>query len=1103
MAEVERDYFQGVLVPDERWSSDTLVDKGAGATDSDYTSAGPRPGTPQPQQSDGLMALEASHKQSQDGHLEVQLIRGGHPGTDLAELGFIDVAQGETGGDVKGWDSFQGITGFDSVTYTNVAPATDPPVHVIRLHSGKLLMCGVISNTNQHRTHRYDPDTSAWTQVGNPPVASLAALKCSCLLQLPTGRVLYYHVNQNPSQVDVYRSDDEGTTWVLHSAGVLEVGLQDSGSAVPTPTLLRAAYANGQVVLFVRYTDGTLGFTDLQQYASDDLGKTFEHVSDSFYADSGNSLQPRYIDLVGLREGGFAFITYEFVVGSGVYRYFARTLDSAYSPLGESAALQTLSSTTTDDCIGLAVWEDEDGTLYSLVNERDVPAVERRYTTWRSDNGGGSWDDFANLCWRGQNLSEHFDDYSIASTGGRAFCLSRFGARATAYAGPSVVVIELGGFSRHTLPFYVPTIGESNFDALRQHGWGGRGAGGGVGLSWFPIELPDNMGWNLSAGAAGTANLIAPGALQLSTGIGQQRSYNINIGGAYSKLIAEVEVEVDGGSGNPLSIEVGAVVHLSDGATYDHTLWLRVHDAGYVVFDPIAGAQVYAVNLDMKTTRLIRIAMEKGNPNGFITTWHCDDKHHREWVEDGNGNLQDGGGASGVASEIHFGNFTVGAAAHVSRWQLCQLGVDVDYWSARDQSVYAQSWTSPADLFGKSVSVYPYLLKDGVKVRASTGPGALGDKWDVEAEYDYPIEALDPHLMPSPSRPWRSITDAATVNIVWDLESASVDASYMENLSLGFALLDINFRQAFVQGYDGAAWQTVGTFNVMEGFTSLDYVRSGAKLRPDPAAAVVGQRYFDYHAHAGDHVDLGGGSIRKLARNTEGAWRGTGYSGKVPTLTIDPTQYDDTEPASGQLNLWRRNALLVVHNYSGTYDRWRLRIPAQSTAEGYFQVGQFVPGSFVIFGHQYDRGWETTHSPNVEVFERVNRSIRTRRLGRTRREYEMAWTKTAVDATLVELTGPNPDHLAGYVGGGGVATPYDVARVLSGLLERVEYRAPLVVARYIPQGSVAAGSSFQMLNDRAWLYGRIQSDVRVEGVVGRETVSEVERVQKLTVVEEV
>ena len=106
--EMTRTEFQGILFPDEQWTRDKVAARGAGATDSDHTEAGAFPGDAVPQQTTD-MALEASHEQSDDGHLEVQCLRGGHPGIDGAELGFRDVDAGDIGNGIKGWDSFQAV----------------------------------------------------------------------------------------------------------------------------------------------------------------------------------------------------------------------------------------------------------------------------------------------------------------------------------------------------------------------------------------------------------------------------------------------------------------------------------------------------------------------------------------------------------------------------------------------------------------------------------------------------------------------------------------------------------------------------------------------------------------------------------------------------------------------------------------------------------------------------------------------------------------------------------------------------------------------------------------------------------------------------------
>ena len=104
-----------------------------------------------------------------------------------------------------------------------------------------------------------------------------------------------------------------------------------------------------------------------------------------------------------------------------------------------------------------------------------------------------------------------------------------------------------------------------------------------------------------------------------------------------------------------------------------------------------------------------------------------------------------------------------------------------------------------------------------------------------------------------------------------------------------------------------------------------------------------------------------------------------------------------------------------------------------------------------------------------------------------------------MDASSVQAASAVPDYVAGTTGGLPVATRSDIARTLEGALrEAASADAPVVYIGRIPTNSATPDT---LNNARQFLYGRASGQYRREHVTGDETVSEVDRIAKITITE--
>ena len=1111
--EITKNHFQGLLLGDEGISNDTLKAKGAGATDSDYTQAGSYPGTPVPAV-DTYMALEASGDQAQDGQLEVVTLRAGHPGPEKAGLGFRDVKGGDTASMIKGQDPYVAITGWNPVSWTAVAPSSNNTLDVLKLQSGKLMLTGITDAADVPKIYVFNPETDVWAAVTNPGIPAETSFLPTSLVQLPSGRVLLFAQSANPVQMDVYRTDAEGQTWTPHAYGALQTNVYSSGY---TNKRYCSAYNNGQILLIVWTRNATGPILDMAQYASDDNGGSFQQVDASFYTSTGAGRQVWWPQVTAIPGGGFVVATWEYT--GAQYAYHVRKLYSAFQAASAVTGDTITALQGVNLSVGLTTWTDEDQILYILASDLNGAGTERYYRLFHSLDGGETWDLYNYNAWGVPNVTEYLQDFDVASTGGRAILVSRFVAAAGSYDGQSVASIPLGGFSSHTVPLLDEPTSYKTFSTVQYVGHGSRSASILTGLTYIPIATPDAMGWTLSGGAGGTGTLTAAGQFQIDTtpAGAVTRYYYTQYAYDEEELFSEFALQVDSG-GSQVTDDCSVRLQLSDGATYGHIIILRFNTAGFAVFDLAAGANVFTQALDMTSMRHIRVAMESPTAHtnaGRVRVWYADDEHIRDWVEaGGSSTVNSDAGASGLRDRMEWG------CRAATNTIVCQWEAPVGYemnsgpasarftWNERSDGVYASTWANPDDIRPFSAPTAPLLLKNDTKIRAISGPTKIGDSWDIQPGYTYPISAIDSNLNPSPREPWRSTTDAATVDIVWDTETL-YNNGYMDNSTLGLALVNCNFKTAVLEGWTGAAWVNIGSINTAEGYAALKFARKGRRIKPDSTQATKGTRYLWFEDHVGDTVDLGasGGEgdnrYHKIAHNTEGAWRGLGVTTKTPTITLATDYLDGAEVATGTMDIWRRDVLLIVHGYVQAYDQFKLRIAAQDTADGHFQIGTLLFGSLAIFGKNHSLGYSTLRSPSVEIVETTGRKRSSRLLGPRRREYELSWTDTIVDNTNVEIDDPNPDYVAGQVGGLPIATPYDTIRVVEGVLDRIEHRKPIVLCRYIPQSTSGGGLTHQILDRRLWMLCRAPNPLNTTAILGTEGVDEAEQLDTVTFIEEV
>ena len=1084
----ERNYtqYQGILAHEKLFGTDTLAAKGAGATDSDYTQAGSKPGTATPDQTSDLV-LALSGTQSEDGSLKIRTNRAGHPGAGgRGGMLWRDVDGGDSSSEYKGWDTYGTVTGWQDLyrTVDVTAPILTP--HVIRLKSGKLLACGIeCLGANPEFCQRYDPATSSWTGIEVAAASDLISTTtpAATIMELDSGRVVLY-IGRTDFQADAYYSDDEGDTWAIYAERVLEV---PSPAAI---TEMRCAYSNGDAIMLVGYNDGTLNLT---QSASDDFGQSFTRVVSDWNTKTAEL--PELLNVFGKRDSGFFVSFYDGTATTVLGRH----ISTAFESIQDVDIITTVAIGSVPQ--GLAVWEDEDGKVYALNSEGTGLTVINLLS--RSLDGGYTWEEW-NAPAIGLDgvlgVTDYFKLFGCNSTGGRALMLTHYEANTNVAHPMTVSVVELGGWSRHTQP---AVDGSTEFPDVDYLTWWNV-VGGLNALVWLPMERPNVMaaGGVWGAVGAGVDNLTITEQLRIVTAA-NTRYFTRTIPEDPDAINVEIEIQVTAGEGSLAADDIAARIVHSDNVAYERDISIRFTDAAYRLWDNVAAAQIGSDEaVDFTTATHVRLTMSKGSGAvDKVKTWWSVDGHVREFVEGPGGDATDTGGAYASDNVYWWGH--IAGSTDTSYWKMFAYNHWATRWNERATTNPGGAWTNPTHLHTMSYPTLPMLIHDGVKVQATSGPTAIGEVFTANADYDYPFAAVFGENYGSPRRGWRSTADNVAMSFVFDLEALFADA-FLDSSTIAMALFGSNLTDVELHRRVGAAWTTILTLDSSDGYSNLKYIRDGRKLQPDQAQATQGERFMWRNALAGAQFDMGAGTdaerYKRILRNTSGSWVGTGGTTKRPILVIDGDTLDGGEAASGTGAASMPNFAGVLHDYEEDEDVYRIYIPAQKTAEGYYEIGTLLVGGVNIFGKRYDRNWSTSQIHNVEITTMPDGTRSTRKRGPVRRELGFAWVDTSVDASAAQIDDPSPDYVAGTTAGVEVATKADTLRMLEGLLAEIDGAStPVAMLLKIP-----VGSGDLLINDPPLLMlARIESDPTRETPRGLEGSTEDEKLNTIIAVEEV
>lgn len=1106
--DVTKPRMSAIVVPDPRveiWD-----------THSSFTTAGPRAGHPVPQNST-TAALSSTGTQSAGASVTIQTTRQGFPGIDGACFGWRNTSA-DAVTDYRGWDPPQCLHEWEAAVWTDGGSAPESfadPCAVTLANGTVLAACQVADSTTAATRYRVEvlsrsPSTGVWSRILVYSQATSPTQEyLPCLLVLPSGRIHCYFLltstvaGSTSMNGRMYFSDDSGATW---SYGGEMWSSGETLATTLTATRMRVAYRDEQVVMLVSFqcAGGTTIMNRVAQYASSDLGNTFQRVNN--VNATGTPVLPSpgpyewipTIDNDSTRHAagffevaatalGFLVV---FVANSTMYSV---NLADAFQSLESADVIITDiqgptingggTGTTAISDGDLAVGVDDAGVVYAYARiygtgECVVCATYDHGLTWRAVGRSSAYGTDGGYWHYGGTTADYPKDFTATWCRGRMLLIGNWVA-STGNEDGSIGVWHLGGYTSVTMPAISRLP-----DPRDRAAWT---------ILWVPIEEPVDTGWTSVGTGASTEDLVTPGRLQLSA-VAANTWYYRRVPSATHTLaeglIAEFAIVIPSGGDVTLN-RISANFQLGD-ATNQYAVDVRMSSTGYRLYDATAGTVIGSTQtIDFTAGVEIRVAMQ----NNDVVVWHRARSlvGSKKWTAGPTSTALADAGAG--TNRVEWGLRAAGATDQDTYWYY--FGFVTDYVVGQGLT----GFVNPTDLMGRAFSPKPIYVDDGAYITASDGPTWMGDQWVMATRYDHEIRrALD---VPSPRVSWRSTSTAQQQIAVKIREDAGEDG-FGQSGTLVIGLFGSNVPQFILAGRDEdtAAWVNIDTaVNLCSGLDSLRTAITGNSARPHGSNAATNKPYFRRNELSGATFRVDSSDSRRIRSNSEGSWRVAG-AGVRPTIWLDAA--DGTETAAPTTSaIIPANALAIVDLGGVAYSGFRLTIPAASgavpqPAESYYEIGTLVIGWLHPLARAPDWGRALSLEAGVEITTLRDRTRVSRRVAPPARSGSISWMDGIDQGEIDRAIEADPDYVR--IGSEAAAAPSAIAYALEGLLHEVGgAERPLIYVERIEPG----GTTSIQNRRHQFMLCRMTSEIGRESAQGEAGYDEVVRVATVDLEEEV
>jgi len=1069
----------GLLLIDERLSASTEAAQGSGTLESAYTEAGPRPGLPVP--SDTTSAWRASMGTYQDQALQSFVLRAGFPGQDRTGRPSTSVAvrvspsSAET--DYQGWDDPVTVSGWTSTSSLfGPSAAVDAVAATVIPTTQELILLTCASAGGSRHVARWDPRKEVWSETSGVLAGVTLTTPIALGYDSERGNLILWAGNgaANSGDTVAYYSRDKGATWAFYSAGLYDQTTLAGRCTVACPP--QRSWS------MLRCASGGYG-----QFASADHGASWQRVDSASSVWSGS--QGR---IAALGSGAFLVVYIE----ATTLDLKAVRLPNANIRIQDIPAV-TISNVNKDS---FAVACDADGVVYVVATDNTAKTI---HNVFRSLDEGVTWERYI---WEanGANNATYYATLAHAfSTAGELSVVHQ--VTGVSDLSDSIGVLRLGGWSS-----VEGGNGETGVVSRTERiGFGAyTTSSAGAGRGWYPLGLPQDIGWtrtNTGSTVAWSGSLGA--GLAVTTTAAEQNYYQYT-DGSHRVLAAQCQVTVDsgtnttGGSGPRMVLTLGKAT----GTAYEYAIHVSFSSTTIRVEDRNGTLDTVSGTLStLATTGVwVRAQLTQDNAGTAFASVAYRVAGSRTWtILVDRASVTADATPTATADSLAWGH--VGLSAATSTWRHVGAAYGGDWtWGIEDANDLADQPWDEGHLglrWGRALptATAPYPCPLGAVTTYTTGsptscprifgvggPSRVSETTTLPLAHTQPLDNIYPAEVPSPERYWQS-TGTSEAKVVWDLGSAQWLGD-----ALGLVVLGGYGRQVALEYYDGSAWVTAGTLDLsLSAGTALNSTLSGSVLTPRAGTTEI-TRYLTEGELVGGYVILSAGAGyvgRRITRQSAGYWSASAHQ---PTrLTLEGV--DGTEDASGTADLIAPGGVLVAYPTTAQARRyWRVRwTAAQVTPGSVYRAGVVGVGRVIGIGAEPGWGWSRSTAYAREVIrDRAGRVRSIRRLGDPGEVLSYDWAE-GVDLYALRSS-RTPDYVA--VSGGLAIGSAEDAVSLAGYVEQAlaSGEVPCVVLPRLPQ---ATGT---ITDPSLYLYGLVASDeASISGVDGTEGSNEYVRVSGL------
>lgn len=1061
-------------------------------------------------QTDSRLVLEAQGTVDSDTHLEFLAGRGGSPGRTTTSAGLLwrNVATPEE--DYRGQDVPNMVAAHEFIARVDgsgvgVIAIANPKT--VSLSDGTVVVLaqvrtGALVDGGYYHLAAYvlDPDTGTWSgpeilysQLAAPTWGMQPA---ACVDEDDVVHVHHWieDPDRDEAQVRYHYSTDGGSTWTVGGLYCLPESIDISTSVTTGYMLgkLTTGMVDGDMLLIAELTTRvTAGpptwVACYAQYASTSRGASFELVEQYDPAPVGARPYGRF-EIVVL--DGLFYVVHAGGNTSNDEGLFLHVLTSPWEAFSVAREIQINGNAVAGDysattgylsgTADIAACVDFHGVLYVVHAYVDNGGYYDAITITRSEDDGETWSSMgsspsagianAGVIWRCDSTADRPRNLSLCPQRGRLLLVHNYESTVGTLDG-SLGVTYLGGWTNRTTP------GESRFPSpARRTGWT---------KTWYAFGPPTDMGW--SAGGAGkSGSLGASGSWDISGVVGTLYYEDAPTATQDEGLTLDVAVSV---IGSPLtsSVQHGVVLQLADG-TDDYRISVRIGADTVVVYDDHAGggagASIGSINIETQSAPIeLRVELKAGAC--IVLARVYDTSADRYWTGE-------------VQSSSLVNDTATPAGANLRQWgAIASSLTGSSWWEVKaNEGVYygyghADGFDSPADLMAGPLTAEPYPVAGNVWVYATQGPARYGDRHRLQADHVHALRYAFPSVLPSSARGLRTVDDASDLIVPIQLHATN---EVPLPPAIGLVVRTNGIKTLYLEGYTGGSWQTLATGEAYSGREG-SYSLSGD--RAWPASGTAWSRHTSPAALGGCVAELVNGGTTKLRRiraNDGGVWDPS-ITARQELLTLEGC--DGTEPATGTIRVWDTTVALIAHLTGDRYTGLRLRVPAQSTVDGYLEVLWLEFCEVLLPCVPPSQAWVWTYSPGAELEEADDRSATPYVLAELQRTLELPWMDMIPTHHVERIKPPDPGYLVGSTAGGAapVANMGDWPSRLMGHLRRLNGPARPVALVLDPTADGATEQTFvgrdQVLLAQMTSEGRIERvsewGVRMRGITLRET----------------